>query len=126
MRESIFKPKYPSRLYLVLVFMIPTEAFVLWDIFANNNKTLETFFVAGFLALMIVLMPFILIRQIKFETRSFTVEKYLFPAQTIDYSDVTEIGMTSIKTKQGNIATQFMRNAAELRSLLKKRMEKAK
>lgn len=105
--------------------MIPTEAFVLWDIFANNNKTLETFLVAGILVLLIVLMPFILIRQIKFENRSFTVEKYLLSARTIDYSDVTEIGMTSIKTKQGNIPTQFMRNAAELRSLLKKRMGKA-
>ena len=126
MPEAIFKPRYPSRLYVVLIFMIPTEAFVLWDIFANNNKSLETFLVAGVLALLIVLMPFILIRQISFESRSFTVEKYLLAAQIIEYSDVLDIGMTSIKTKQGNIPTQFMRNAAELRNLLKQRVEKAK
>ena len=126
MQEEIFKPKYPSRLYLVLLFMVPLEIFMLREIFLNNNRSLEMILGAVFFAGVILFLPFVFIKRIRLEKQSFLVETYLRPAKTISYSEVTELGFTGIKTEQGTIPTQFMTNAKELRNLLQKRMEKRK
>ncbi len=124
MQEMIFKPKYPTRFLLGFVFVIPMEALMLWEVF--SNKSIEMIFGSGFFGLMILLMPYIFIRRIRFEGQSFTVEKYILPSKTIDYSEVTDIGNTLIKTRQGNIPTQAMANSQELIDLLKKLISEGK
>jgi hypothetical protein len=120
MQDTIFKPKYSSRLYLGFVFLIPLEAFALWSIFSISAKSAEMIFWAGFFGLMILLMPFVFIKQITFKGHSFSIEKYVLPPKTIDYSDVIDIGNTAIKTKHGSIAIRSMKNSEELTDLLKK------
>ena len=120
MHEAVFKPKYPFRFLLGLAFIIPLEAFMLWEVFTKQDKSIETIFGAGFFGFMVLLMPFVFIRRIIFENQSFTIEKYLLPAKTIDYSDVVDIGNTIIKTRYGNISTQAMENSEELNNLMKK------
>ncbi len=51
MEETIFKPKYPSRLYLGFVVIIPLEAFALWSVFSSYDKSAEIIFMAGLLVL---------------------------------------------------------------------------
>ena len=126
MQEKIFKPKYLSSFYLRFVFVILLEAFALWSIFFNSEKSILMIFMAGFFGFMILLMPSVLIRQISFESNSFTIEKFAQPPQTINFSDVIDIGVTVIKTKQGNIVIRIMENAEELTSFLKKFISESK
>ena len=126
MQETVFKPNYPLHLYLGLVGIIPMEAFALWSLFSSSNKSAEMIFAAGFFGLIILLMPFVLIKRIRFESHSFTIEKYSLPPKTIDYSNVIDIGETGVKTKQGSIVISGMENSEELTSLLKKLISEGK
>jgi hypothetical protein len=126
MQETIFKPKYPPRFLLGLVIIILIEAFMLWNIISNQDRSIETVFGAGFFGLMILVMPFVFIRRIVFENQSFAIEKYLLPSKTIEYSDVVDIGNTLIKTRQGNIPIQAMVNSDELITLLNKLLNEGK
>ncbi len=75
---------------------------------------------------MVLFIPFVFIKRIRFESHSFTIEKYTLPPKTIDYSEIIDIGNTVIRTKQGSIAIRGMENREELTGLLKKLMSEGK
>ena len=54
MQETIFNPKYSSRLYLGFVLIIPLEAFALWSVFSGSEMKAEMIFMAGFFGLMVL------------------------------------------------------------------------
>ena len=118
MQQNIFKPKYPAKLFLGLVVLIPLEVFVLWQLLSGKSTSPENIFMAGFFGLILVLMPYAFVKRIVFNTHSFSIEKYLWPAKTIEYTDVVDIGTTLIKTRNGSFAIQSMMNADELRNIL--------
>jgi hypothetical protein len=120
MHDVVFKPKYPLRFLIGVIFVFPFEAFMIWDVFSKQDISFETIFGPVFFGVFILLMPVVFIRRIVFEGQTFTIEKYLLPAKTIDYSDVVDIGNTIITTRQGNIPLQAMKNSQELKDLLMK------
>lgn len=126
MQQNIFKPKYPTKLYLALVVLIPIEVFLLWQVISGRDTSAENVFGAGFFGLMLALMPFVFVKRIVFDAHSFSIEKYLWPAKTIEYTDVVDIGTTVIKTRHGSLAIQSMLNADELRNILTGLIERGK
>ena len=118
MQQQIFKPKYPIKIYLGLVLIIPMELFLLGQLLSSKDTSPENIFAVGFFGLMLALMPYTFVKRIVFNTHSFSIEKYLWPTKTIEYTDVVDIGATVIKTRNGNLAIQSMTNADELRNIL--------
>jgi hypothetical protein len=126
MQQQIFKPRYPTKVYLGLVFSIPMEAFLLWQLLADKDTSPENIFGAGFFGLMLALMPYTFVKRIVFDANAFSIEKYLWPTKTIEYTDVIDIGTTVLKTRSGRIAIQSMTNADELRKILTVLIEQGK
>ncbi len=125
MEEIVFKPKYSPILYLVFVPIL-IEAFDLWEIISGHNRSPGRFYITALFGLMLAGLPFIFIRRITFMTDSFSIEKYLGPTKTIEYTDIVDIGLTIIKTRRGSIAIQSMANSDELRNLFNRLMEQRK
>jgi hypothetical protein len=126
MQESVFKPKYPAKMYLGLFFIFPIETYVLWQLFSGKDKSIETVFIAAFFGLIVALIPFAFIRKIVFSAADFSIKKFLWLTKTIDYTDVVDIGVTMILTRKGNIPIQSMTNSEELRNILNKLIEQGK
>jgi hypothetical protein len=126
MKDIVFKPKYPLRLMLGMAFIFPLEAFMIWSLFSKQDISFNSISGPIFFGVLIFLMPVVFIRRIVFGGQSFTIEKYLLPAKTIDYSDVVDIGNTIITTRQGNIPMQAMENSQALKDLLMKLLSDGK
>lgn len=126
MQQKIFKPKYPSKFLFGAFVFIPLEAFMLWQLISEKEVSPENIFIAIFFGLIIALMPYAFVKRIVFDAHSFSVEKYLWPTKSIEYTDVVDIGATVIKTRQGNIAIQSMMNSDELRQILTGLIEQGK
>ena len=116
MQQTVFKPKYPVRLYLGFFLMILVELCLLSQLLFGA-ETRPDIFLAGFFGLVITLSPYTFVKRIVFDVHSFSVEKFLGPTKTIEYTDVIDIGMSLIKTRNGNISIQLMSNADELRTI---------
>jgi len=126
MQNIIFRPKYPIHPLLGLVFLISLETLFLWQFFSSKENNFELLLGIGLFGLTILMFPFVYIRQIKFDSRSFGVEKYSFQSKLIDYSDVMDIGKTMITTKKGNIPTMGMTNSVILIELFKQLISEGK
>lgn len=126
MQQNVFKPRYPVRLYLGLILLIPVESFLLWQLLSGTDTSPETIFIAGFFGLMLAIMPYAFVKRIVFDSHSFSIEKYLWPTKTIEYTDVVDLGTTMIKTRKGSFAIQSMMNADELRKILTGLIEQGK
>ena len=66
------------------------------------------------------------IRRIVFTSSSFLVERYVWPAQNINYSDVIDMGRSKIKTRSGKISFAAMSNVAQLHAVFFKLMREGK
>jgi len=55
-----------------------------------------------------------LVRYFVFSTSSFTIVRYIMPAININYADVTDIGISKIKTKNGVISLAGIANVDEI------------
>jgi hypothetical protein len=126
MQQNIFKPKYPPKLFLGLVVLIPMEAFLLWRLLSGSDTSPENIFGAVFFGLMLAIVPYAFVRRIVFNPHSFSIERYLWPTKTIEYTEVVDIGTTVIRTRNGSFAIQSMTNADELRTILTGLIEQGK
>jgi hypothetical protein len=126
MEEIIFKPKYSPKIYLLLFVAILMGAFVLWEIISGRNRSPGHFYIAAVFGLMLAGLPFLFIRRITFMTDSFSIEKYLWPTKTIEYTDIVGIGLTMIRTRREIIGIQAMANSDELRNIFNRIMEQRK
>ena len=61
--------------------------------------------------------PFKFIRRVRFG-RKLVIDRFILPPREIDYSDITDIGITGVKTRHGNISLYEMTNANEFKDLL--------
>jgi len=98
----------------------------MWQLLSGKDTSPENIFGAGFFGLMLALMPFVFVKRIVFNATSFSIERYLWPAKTIEYSEVIDIGTTMIRTRNGNLVIQSMRNGDELRKILTDLVEQGK
>ena len=114
MKNSIIKPKYSftSLMDVILLSLGMIAVNILTA--AQSGFTLET------LSLFITLLGFCfwwthsLVRDFIFTPSSFTVMRYIMPAITVNYADVTDVGVSKIKTKNGNISLAGMLNANKI------------
>ena len=66
------------------------------------------------------------IRRIVFTSSSFMVERYVWPVQNINYSDVIDMGRSKIKTRSGKISFAAMSNVAQLHAVFFELMREGK
>ena len=125
-QQTVFKPKYPVRVYLGFFLIILIELYLLSQLLFSADTRPENIFLAGFFALVIALTPYTFVKRIVFDMHSFSIEKYLGPSKTIEYTDVIDIGTTLIKTRNGNVGIQLMLNADELRTVFTELIQQGK
>ncbi len=126
MQEKIFTPRYTAKLYFGLFCLVLLELIMLWQFISGKNSSTTSIFFAAFLGLIDAILPFVIIKRIVFSAKAFTVEKFLLPSKTIEYTEVVDIGITVIKTKNGNLAILPMLNSVELRNILSGLIEQGK
>ena len=118
MPEVIFKPKYPVPFAFGVLAFASLELFSLWQILFLKHASLENYFATLFFGLLLVILPLTYIKQIVFRENNFTVEKYVFPAKTIDYADVINVGKKEIKLRKGNLSFRMIVNTDEASNIL--------
>jgi hypothetical protein len=126
MGETIFKPKYPAKMYWGILIITVLECFILWQIFSGKDTSLGIVFVAAFFGLLLALMPYAIIRRIVFGRDAFSIERFLWRKKMIVYADVMDIGTTIIKTRNGKLSIQSMTNSEELRNIFAGLIEQGK
>ena len=127
MEEKNFKPKYTGKLYFGLLCVVLFDFLMLWQIISGKDSSPVTIIFAAFITLIIAVSPYVFMKRIVFKANAFTVEKFLWPTKTIEYTDVVDIGTTIIKTKNGNLAiSRSILNSNELRNILTGLIEQGK
>jgi hypothetical protein len=126
MTQTIFEPNYKITTYLGYFFIPALEIFLLWKIIFEKDYSLTTINMAVLCGLIVLAMPYRLIRRIKFDEGSFSIEKYFWFSKTIEYTDVIDFGMTLIKTENGNISLYSVTNSYELYNIFIALVEKGK
>ena len=96
MQEKIFQPKYSAILYFGLFSLVLLELIMLWQFISGKELKFHIYFLCGFLGLIDAIIPFVIINRIVFSANAFTVETFLLPTKTIEYTDVVDIGTTII------------------------------
>lgn len=125
MQQQIFEPKYPTKMYSLILF-IPMAVFFLWKLVAGKDTSAENIFAVIFSVLILALVPYALVKRIVFDANGFSIEKYIWPTKTIAYADVIDIGLTVIKTRSGRIGIGAMINADELHNVFGELIEQGK
>ena len=102
-------------LTLVLLYSILKVGLILSNVFG-----------IGLLLSFIIFFSRLYIRRIKFSSSDFLVERYIWPSMKIDYSDVTDMGASKVKTRRGEISFAAMSNFAQLQSVFFELMRQGK
>ena len=114
MHDNVFLPKYTYKglfdVLLISLGLFVVSIFAIW----REGFGLENFTVLAAFAFFCFWWMRNLIRRIVFNNSTFSVSRFLLPTITIDYAEVTDIGFSKIKTKQGEISLAGMGNAQEL------------
>jgi hypothetical protein len=126
MKEMVFIPKYPAKLHLGLIVSSAVEIYLLWQLLTGTDRSQENILVAIFFGVMIAILSNMFIKRIFFEKNAFSIEKYIGPTKTIEYADVVDIGIATIRTRKGIFTIPPMRNSIEFRNILAKRIEQSK
>ncbi|NSW52775.1 MAG: hypothetical protein HPY85_09745 [Anaerolineae bacterium] len=121
MKELNFKTQYSVVYYFRLTLSFILTIFFILLVFEDNLMAAIFVAVLGFVPLMAIL--FFHIKKIVFNENSFSVQKFIGPVKVINYVDVVDIGLNTIKTKKGNILLRDMKNRKELRKIFKKFLE---
>lgn len=118
MSEIIFTPKYSTKLYFSTAAAVLVEIFLLGQIISGWDRSPINILSALFFGSLVALLPIKLIKRIAFDKESFTIEKFLWPAQTIQYTDLVAVEPTKIKTRNNSFVIEAMTNSRELRKIL--------
>ena len=126
MQEIVFKPKYPPQLTFGTLVLTPIEFYILWQILAGKDPSPENIFGAVFFGLLLIIPPFAYIKRMVFRTNNFSIEKFILPTKTIEYSDVTDVGAMVLKTRKGGLSLRTMTNSDELSKILAELIKQGK
>jgi hypothetical protein len=126
MQEIVFKPKYPPQLTFGSLVFIPIEFYILWQIFSGKDASPENIFGAVFFGLLLIILPFAYIKRMVFRANNFSIEKFILPTKTIEYSDVTDVGAMALKTRNGDLSLRTMVNSDELSNIFAGLIEQGK
>ena len=126
MQETIFQPKYTIRgnwdVLSISLLMIITLLFS----FLKFGISLSNILGLIFLVYFIVSFSPLYVYRIVFTPSSFIVERYIWPSKKIEYSDVVDVGISKVKTRNGNVSFAGMSNAAQLHSLFTELIEQGR
>jgi hypothetical protein len=117
MQETSFYPRYKIRHSLDVLSLSLFLTVALIYSFLRFGAILENIVGLIFLLSFIVWFSRLYIRRIVFTPSYFLVERYVSPAEKINYSDVIDMGRSKIKTRSGEISFAAMSNVVELHSL---------
>ena len=122
---TIFKPKYGTLQAMAFVLSPFMAAFFAYAAMRWGEGELWVYiaalvFIAGATAL-----PFRIIRRIEFGD-NVTVRRFFTPSYEFDYTDIVDVGVTTVKTKpgKGNIYLVKIQNFDELKEMLADAMAK--
>jgi hypothetical protein len=126
MQEKIFRPRYPAKLFWGFSLIIALEFFILAQILSGKGISPATISMATIFGLFVAIMPYALIKRIVFGAHAYSIEKYFWPAKTIEYADVLDVDRAMIKTRRGDLAFRSMANSDELHDILTGLIEQGK
>lgn len=114
MKDDVFLPKYTYKglfdVLLISLSLLIVSISAIWrEGFGLENSSLVVAF-----AFFCFWWMRNLVRRIVFDKSTFSVSRFLLPTMTIYYVEITDIGFSKIKTKQGEINLTGMENNQEL------------
>jgi hypothetical protein len=115
--STTFIPRYEFRQRFALIAAPFMLALAVWAAVSGGREEPMLYVAAAFFALAAVVIPFRFVRRIRFGS-CIHVDRYLLPSIRIEYSEIQDIGVTTVKTRRANISMFGMRNASELLALL--------
>jgi hypothetical protein len=124
MEEKVFIPKYPFGFFIPFFMMLPFLLFVVVQSILERDYSFTSIFALLMSIFIIWFLLFGVIAAISFSNKDFTIERYLLPDKTIDYSDILFINVDLIKTRRGILFIRFMKNSEELARIFRKCMKK--
>lgn len=111
MEDIVFKPKYPIRFRLMLVFSPVFAGFAAWVAITRGAEEPKAYL--GLLVPPAVLFVFArTYRRIRFG-QSIVLERFLLPPRVIPYTAIQDVGMGLLKTSQGGVAVLNCDNVEE-------------
>jgi 4-amino-4-deoxy-L-arabinose transferase-like glycosyltransferase len=121
--ETVFVPKYGFRHRAVLVVAPVMAALALLLAVNKGQEDPEIYLVAAFFVLCAVVIPFAMVRRIRFGGE-IVIERYILPPRRFSYSDVQDIGVSSIKMKKGHLSLYEMQIVDELHAIFEQVMQR--
>ena len=114
MQKEVFLPKYTLRgLWDVLLLSLGGFSVLIIAIWRQGFGIENILFLIALVSFCFWWMH-LLVRRIDFNHSTFSVARFLSPTKSIDYVDITDIGLSRLKTKKGEVSFAGMRNTQEL------------
>jgi hypothetical protein len=124
MEEKIFEPKYPISTFVALFIMLPVLLFFFVQSVLEGDVSSGAISALLISVFIIWFLLYVVIAAISFSNNDFTIERYLFPDITIEYSDILFVNDEIIKTSRGSLFIRFMKNSEELVRIFRKYIKK--
>ena len=118
-----FKPKYKSVVKLSFMLMIPSCLSIVFFMLITEIDDPVVFIIALIFSSLILFVPFVFYKKIIFWDSYFQIDRYILEPRKIFYSDITDIGLQAIRTRNGNIAFNSMENANELLHIINNKIK---
>jgi hypothetical protein len=126
MSEIIFIPKYTTKHRLTPPVLIPFTIFVLGLVISGADRRIEAILFAVFLCVITASLPYTFIKRIVFTEHAFAIEKFLWPTKIIEYTEVSDLSGSTIKTRNGNVLIGSVVNSDELLNIFTQLIEQGK
>jgi hypothetical protein len=123
MNQIEFEPKYKSVVKLSFMLMIPSCFCIVIFMLLTEIDDPVAFIIALIFSSFIIFVPFVFYKKITFWDSYFQIDRYILEPRKFFYSDITDIGLQAIRTRNGNIAFNSMENANELLRILNQKIK---
>jgi hypothetical protein len=87
----------------------------------SDYRDTAIYVLIGLFSALTLSIPFTRIRQVRFSDKMY-VDRFILASREIDYKDIVDVGIVTIKTKQGNISLYKIENTKQFYELLKNAM----
>ena len=119
----VFRPKYGPKLYLAMSVCLAFLALPVFFIVFARHEEPTLFLCAAIFASLLLIAWIVCFTRIRFES-TIIVDRFLLPSREFQYSEITNVGFSSIRTTRGRIHLYPMRNINELHEILHEYMRK--
>jgi hypothetical protein len=119
--SKVFKPKYELGMNFSAIFIPIMTVVSIFVVVKLDLRELPAYGLIALFSILTLSMPFTRIRQIRFSDKMY-VDQFILAPREIDYKDIIDVGIITVKTKRGNISLYKIENTKQFYEFLKDAM----